>query len=148
MNEFFKFLVRFSRGWRRKIGLSLLVMALLLIVGWVRSFTILDKAMIPISTSETIEFSSLRSKFCLMRRSEPLDLRWDSNRVEQASDHYMSYLSADWSLQIGGLRLFSNLHAFIAKTAGIVVPYWMPVILLTLTSCWLLLSKTRTKAEA
>ena len=148
MNEFFKFLIRFSRGWKRKIGLSLLVMALLLMVGWVRSFTTLDKAMIPISTSETIEFSSLRSKFCLMRRSEPLDLSWESSRVEQASDHYMSYLSADRSLHIGGLRLFSNLHAVIAKTAGIVVPYWMPVMFLTLTSCWLLLSKERKKAEA
>ena len=95
MNEFFKFLIRFSRGWKRKIGLSLLVMALLLMVGWVRSFTTLDKAMIPISTSETIEFSSLRTKLCLMRRSESLDLSCESSRVEKASDHYLSYLSAD-----------------------------------------------------
>ena len=123
MNEFFKFLIRFFRGWKRKIGLLLLVMALSLMVGWVRIFSTLDKAMIPISPSETIEFSSLRSRFCLMRRSEPLDLRWDSNRVEQASDHSLNDLSADWSLQVGGLRLFSNLHAVIAKTMGIVVPY-------------------------
>jgi len=114
----------------------------------VRSFTTLDKVSIPISKSEAIEFSSMRSKFCLMRRSEPRDLRWDSNLVEQASDHFMNYLSADWSLHIGGLRLFSNLHVFLAKTAGIVVPYWMPVMFLTLTSCWLLLSKERKKAEA
>ena len=143
MNEFFKFLIRFSRGWRRKTGLSLLVMTLLATVGWMRSFTTLDKVSIPISQSESIEVSSLRSKFCLMRRSEPRNLSWESSRFEQASDHYMSYLSADWSLHIFGLRMFSNLDVFLVKTVGIVVPYWIPVLLLTLNSFWLLLSTVK-----
>jgi len=43
MSEFFKFLTRFFHGWRRRIGVVTLVMALVFMVGWVRSLDISDE---------------------------------------------------------------------------------------------------------
>lgn len=135
MRELFK-------GWRRKLGCATLVMACLFAVGWIRSFYCRDTAVIPLSNSTSVEFSSMRSKFCLLRLSEPRRLKWETSPVE-GEDHTYNLLTADWSRRIAGARAFSNLHAFAASTAGIVVPYWLPTLPLTLLSAWLILRKPR-----
>jgi hypothetical protein len=55
----------------------------------------------------------------------------------------MNLYTAQWNFRFCGLRLFANLHTYLDKTMGIVVPYWMLAVPLTLFSAWLLLSKVR-----
>ena len=133
----------FFKPWRRKIGVLTLVMACVFLGGWVRSLSIEDKVTIPIPQAASVEFLSMQSKFCLTRYSRPQRCEWKSTPMKNVTNHPMNLLSADWSMRFCGLRLFTNLHAYGDKTAGLLVPYWMPVVPITLLSVFLLLSKSR-----
>ena len=135
----------FIRPWRRKAGVMVLGLACLFTVGWVRSFYWFELAWIPFSQTSTIQFSSMLSRFSLMRLSEPHQLKYTT--FEKAGDHYLTLLTAESSYRVCGVRFFSKLDAYHVDTAGIVVPYWMPVVLMTLLAAYLLLSKPRSSME-
>ena len=59
----------FFRGWRRKAGCMTLVMALALMIGWVRSHTIQDELLIRIGNRFEYSF-----------RSSPYGLEWSGRR--------------------------------------------------------------------
>jgi len=134
----------FFRGWKRKIGLLTLVMALVFMAGWVRSLSILDQFNIPcMSTSygvfsifDRMAFTTLPDIPIGQGVNYPV---WftDPNPPANIEDFY----SFKW--QICGFGVAEpTMSSDLVKIELIIVPYWSIVIPMTLFSAFLLLSKT------
>jgi hypothetical protein len=134
----------FWGGWRRKTGCVALLMALMLMVGWLRSLTYFEGFSFPGRT--------------------PTDylLSWDSSLVwlrapglPFCSDKYPTYLC--WKFLGTDERIFQSTHRkWLWNWGGfgscvgidhpgdmIVIPYWAVVIPLTFVAAFLLLTKPR-----
>ena len=141
MGEFFK-------GWKRRSGVAVLCVACLLAIGWGRSFWYVDKVFLPVSKAVSIEVSSMKSKFCFMKVLDPHKLEFSSAPLTDDTDHILSLLTADWSRTFCGVRVFSDIHARNAQTSGVVVPYWLPVVPMTILAAILLLVQTTPRKPA
>ena len=120
----------------------MLCVACLLAAGWGRSFWYVDKVFLPVSKAVSIEISSMKSKFCVMKVLDPHKLAFSSAPLKDDTDHILSLLTADQSRTFYGVRLFSDIHARNAETSGAVVPYWLPVVPMAILAAILLLAPT------
>ncbi len=149
MSDFFKFLIRFSRGWRRKIGLSLLLMSCVFMGGWLRSIFVAD----------SISWTS-SSNACELFMSAEQNLTWqttydiegllptmvpvwhscalDFTIVDDAADQpvwrwrFLGFEAGEFTTQMTG----DSSHGSFCS-----IPYWSVTVPFTLASVWLLLSK-------
>ena len=146
MGEFFRFPLRFFNGleWRQKMELAALIIALACIGEWMRSFVLEDEISLSIfgrlhvcdSAIGTIRWMAWDDHGWLQSiewhtGTIPLkETEWDSrmweSRVRQANE----------SATFWGFNFQHSLRSW-------VIPYWPIVVLLTLLSAFLLLSKPR-----
>jgi hypothetical protein len=144
MGDFFKL-------WRRKIGVLILGLACLLVMGWVRSFSLTDLAQVEISSQSCVflESSAQTIGVGMERANERNPPIWSiapawettpSSGIKPLNDIQHFRWNAQWhDFGIGGNydnypnNLLLELQA----------PYWSTVIPLTLLSAYLLFSKPR-----
>lgn len=166
MREFFK-------GWRRKIGIFLLVIAVVLLVAWVRSYGLRDFYGFPKSSPEVrYVLESSLGRLILRRYEQKFDpfgefftgYSWysrshlESEKTFPDRDIGETYETV-WERQVYGFHMGSAEQFYIASPfAGdgtIVitnqmsywsVPFWWLVLPLTLTSGWLIIWKRRKRA--
>ncbi|MEI8019815.1 MAG: hypothetical protein WCH39_16545 [Schlesneria sp.] len=141
MDEFF-------RGWRWKIGVMTLMLACVLMAGWVRSVVVQDTFVIPIGNKFSVQFVSAYHRLILGRHvtitGEPLRKRqlWTSIPAERKC----------WQLKIELMTCRVEFDSFLYANNGLVFntgisswyfefPYWIVVAPLTVASALLLLSK-------
>ena len=169
-------MVEFFQGWRRKFGVVTLVMALVLMGGWMRSESRIDHLWISVNNVVCWFFSggnSLRlmtqvrpQPFIPPEESEPM-FHWatiTNNQLRGAKFHNQRPvidLSAEivnrWPFERTGCwgGMGFEFERFIrtddvkeeAHFASVSVPYWSITIPLTLKSLWLLLFKPRKSAS-
>lgn len=150
-------MMEFLRGWRRKIGCIMLLMACLVMAGWVRSLTVNDQFDVPCNgEKEHYFFHSVNGVICSthlnqMNQSWSLlkqdTVKWDSNQAEPLSEDFEN--SFDWQLRWLGFG-FGKLKPGAIGTATMTfwsIPYWSITIPLTLISLWLLLKKPKTSTS-
>jgi hypothetical protein len=161
----------FFHGWRRKTGCLALVIACVLMVGWIRTYFITDWVRAPFGKTTCIYADSFRSSLIFGSIQQASDFRWRSFPSSEGviyswNDQTRTALSFNgfgggavdespndptrecdmWSCPV---RLFGcavYLRSAITSnrvTLGVVIPYWSIVLPLTLISAWLLLSKPR-----
>ena len=117
------------KGWRRKVGVVTLVMALILMAAWLRSFAIRDTLRIP--TQESSHYFRSVTGSLQWRRfdSTANGIAWRSYTPaeRESAPRWEKWDWSDW--------MFED-YAWI-------IPYWSIVIPLTLLSAYLLLWKPR-----
>ena len=118
MGEFFK-------GWRRKAGLVMLVLAMFVTFGWMRSYIIGDAIFLRQHRTERVLSSLFGHVYWYKRElSEPIGLSIFWHTAETA---YLRELNL-------------NKDQVLPSNA---VPYWSLILPLTLLSAWLILAKPR-----
>ena len=159
----------FFHSWRRKIGVLTLVLACVLMVGWVASlravlhtaFSIGKCTLIQlISREATVTIRKVHSKLPVQeiqvdrvllmgfqtpqgRSTGNLAVNVDSKaRADEGSPYH-------WTIKNYGFEIGGVVDAKFPLDVFIVtVPYWSIVLPLTLLSAWLLLSKRRQKVTS
>jgi hypothetical protein len=136
MGEFFKIVIHFFHGWRRKIGLVTLVMACVFVAWWGRSLTIADQYTIRMNYNSLFWMISNEGWFgCVVvpeTKAAPTTAFFLHRTDRSSGDHNASpfdgvpYYSGNWEV---------NPH--------FILPYSAMVIPLSLISLWLLLFKPR-----
>ena len=157
MNEFFKFLVRFSQGRKRKVGLVTLLMACLFMVGWVRSFFYCEGVSLPFLT-RTASHSVWSNQDGLSWVKElSLDnpdhwkdnqtFRWGSlPQTEESVLDAFGTTRNNWfgfevfDITYRHVNFRSNPNGDRVRMIVWIVPYWSIVLPLTLLSAYLLRS--------
>jgi hypothetical protein len=151
MSEFFKFLIRFSRGWRRKIGLLLLLMSCVLMGGWLRSVFVADSVVWTSGSNVLEDFMSAEQHLSWQTTYDIEGLlpstfpSWHSSAldfsiVDDASEHpvwrwrFLGFEAGEFTTQMTG----DSSHGSFCS-----IPYWSVTVPLTLVSLWFLLSKPR-----
>ena len=139
----------FFRGWKRKLGVVTLVMALAFLGGWVRSMSVVDlldykrdarTAYFVHSADKKLLFVWLHDNphpFLSTIGSVPLS---DSTDIRLIS----IFRNSGWNcfgFAIGDTK--NNTDDSTTNIAFCLVPYWSLTIPLTLISLWLLLTKPR-----
>ena len=138
MGEFFK-------PWRRKAGLLTLVMALMLMAGWVRSLSCFDFVNCRIGYETCLQISSNRSHLVVNRIKESpdsIDVTMDWHTYP-ATDGELFLPPKNWDESI---ILVRGNHIILGEWNLLNLRYWSVVIPLTLISFWLLFSKRRKAA--
>ncbi len=150
----------YIKPWRRKIGVVTLVLACLLMVGWLRSVAFHDEVRFHtwtdrtdglVSTDSSIGWESRSGFEFHNKQSTPLMAFLPGNRfvkISRSTDP-RNYSRWDWNWYwcgfAGGVAHYGHgLDEIHIEHHNIwIVPYWSIVIPLTVVSTWLLLSKTR-----
>ena len=166
MFEFFKFVICFFNGWRRRLGLVSLIMALLFMAYWVRSFVV--EAPHPfvvdlIDFSEYFDFpveDHAIAGFGTYNHSLVL-MAYQSVDVKSSPTTNGSFIfSVNGSQPQGKLKAYledplseDGTQIMVENTNGttkmmvpmsiFAIPYWSLTVPLTLLSLWLLLSRPR-----
>ena len=152
MNEFFKFVIRFFRGRRRKIGLFTLMLVVLLTVGWIRSSRYRDQLILPFGDFDSVGVISFERSLLLGKHH---DERFKSRMTLPAfgsgelwGPGYVSFFNHDsgvnWCWQLYGFGVGELRHeATPDQLTFWIAPYWSIVFPLTLISAWFLISKPR-----
>jgi hypothetical protein len=139
----------FFMGWKRKVGVVTLVMALVGIYFWVRSIGYIDRVMIT-SRKSLIFFESVRQSFAWSRFQltendwgENFDFRWQS--IARGSDPNDTVHSLEtvphW--HCSGFHIVSGDFIEDCDQTLLVIPDWSIILPLTLFSAYLLLCKPR-----
>ena len=149
------------RGWRRKIGCVMLVMACLAMVAWMRSLFIQDWFSLPIRSAPWL-LSRPSGLTIAIEGDEgpPYSFTWNSMPTDKTAStdpfafvaefHRIFYVydekGLDWRWDFIGFHFCGYLH----QGGGIgnsfrwyVIPYWSIALPPTLLSAYLLLSKPR-----
>ena len=151
MSEFFKFLIRFSRGWRRKIGLSLLLMSCVLMGGWLRSVFVADGISWTSGTNACDDIMSAEQNLTWQTTYDIEGLlpsnvpSWHSSALDftivyDAADQpvwrwrFLGFEAGEFTTQMTG----DSSHGSFCS-----IPYWSVTVPLTLISVWLFLSNPR-----
>ena len=145
----------FFRGWRRKIGVIMLVLACVLVAGWVRSKSVFDQVDIVAVDSHFVA-QSLKGHFCMVRVvwGHKLTPRASFNSIKPPDGEFQPWSGDDWSLiwryKLAGIDVLKAKHDIRegAVQHKFIISYWSIVIPLTVLSAWLLLSKPRAKPPA
>ena len=132
----------FFHGWRRKIGVVTLVLACMFTAGWVRSVLISDVVRI-----HNHIFGSKRAVLSWVRCIDAFTNKsYDySTSTGEEADTWAS-IDARWSWNWCGVHIGDGKNTrskAYNSIAFALIPYWMLVVPLTLTSLWLLLTKPR-----
>ena len=126
----------FFHGWRRKAGCVTLVVALLLMAGWLRSRNISDRIVIRRYGHVTEYLVSQQSGFGWSK-----EIYWNLIGAEMLTEvPYREWLGFRYGMKL----LPDNL---VAKVNVRIIPYWSLTIPLTLLSAYLLLWKPRPKPK-
>jgi len=141
----------FFKGWRRKVGVAMLAMALILMVGWVRSFSKWDVIELNSWPRRVGIASSFNGDllFYLASVNTRGILFWPSISLRPSFISKEAFLNSSdvvkivWRWDWAGFHLTDRMHGDDSYQMCI-VPYWCVVPPLTLLSAWLLLSKPRT----
>jgi len=157
MREFFK-------GWRRKVGVTTLMMALVGMGGWLRSLRGVDKTSFSIGNRSLVQLISLDGKMALRRIKSELPVKeFSVDRVlllgfqaPQGNSTGNLAISVDaksradegspyrWILKRNGFEIGGVVdQQFPLQVFVVCFPYWSIVTPLTLLSAYLLLTKPR-----
>ena len=144
MGEFFKPI-------RRKFGVVTLLMACLLMAGWLRSFSISDDVVFANNQWVSVKGSLFWQRLVGVRRVD-YDMGFHYGATDRRSDvyngptyqHYWQWRR--WGFAFGEEEVevaSANGKMLAAKAIRYFIPFWSIVIPLTLVSLWLLLPKTQ-----
>ena len=156
----------FFHGWRRKAGFVTLVLACVLMAGWLRSLRIMNTTAFSISNFSLVQLISRDSSLTIRKTNAKYPVRGIPDRADRvilkAAEQPQTPTSRDysysfdeqaligkgtpwiWSLDRHGFRIGRVEDGEFSLTAiMLVVPYWSVVTTLTIISGWLLLSKPR-----
>lgn len=141
MGEFFK-------GWKRKVGVVTLVMALVFMGGWIRSRSKSDLLMVRFGESAILNFSSDQCGLgwafgTWFGTSFPISTGWTSRPINpsRTADPLADHVPAcRWDF--AGFHFGSSgTNLFRIRFAACYMSYWHIVVPLTLLSAYLLLTK-------
>jgi hypothetical protein len=145
----------FFHGWRRKAGVVTLVMALILMVAWVRSLMICDTIVAP--RRGTLQFvQSFVGTVRWGRHSWPGGVpdgvplpstMWMSSKLldEQIAESFWKHRTIEWRWNWAGFDFAAGDSAG-ERVERWAIPYWSLVIPLTLLSACLILQKARKRS--
>ena len=140
MSEFF-------RGWKRKLGAATLLMALVFLGGWVRSYSTVDWTDFSSGNYQREKLESRNGAIyweSTVRPTSQPKLPWVFPKWCRASLLHSGYVPiddlVDWRWEGYGFRS-GVIDEYDGKSTFQAIPYWSIVIPLTLISLWLLLSK-------
>lgn len=135
MGEFFK-------PRRRKSGVVVLVMALLLTAGWVKSLTKRDFIEIDLSNA-TYRIGSMNGEFKLIYVAPAAGQRfWSSDELLDPKRDLWEGYQMEWRRDWAGFHFgVGTMPSLPNRTTALSFPYWFIVLPLTLLSARLLLSK-------
>ena len=144
----------FFRGWRRKTGLALLAMAMLLTGAWIRSLVLQDQILTQHKRS-LLNVKSFDGRIWWGRHTPtPFEMtyEWMSNPFPKSEriDPWENY-DLHWCWKWGGFNFGAgkgNSAMGGRETEIWIVPHWSIVLPLTLLSAWLILSKPRPAKSA
>ena len=148
MGEFFK-------PWRRKVGCVMLLVALVVMVGWVRSSFIRDWIVF-YSGNHLVQFGSDSQRlYCLVDYSKDHinkeGATWKVpsfgtavlSRPDPLAPTSLDDSSRSWARHWLGFYVWQKTYWDFYQSTLTVIPYWSVVIPLTLASAFLLLSTQR-----
>jgi len=134
----------FFHGWRRKLGVVTLLMALVLMGGWLRSFSATDEIQIGIINQCLQEVrTSWGELHWASWKDRPISLRWTNWPAQQPSVHRKHF--SEWLVRHEVRQ--SNADNITRLGQVVIFPYWSITIPLTLISAFLLLSKPRKSTQ-
>lgn len=130
----------FFHGRRRKAGVATLMMALILMAGWIRSSKVEDSLLLRVTDSECELFNSWKGHLEWERiQKERTDLgrgfNWGSTSSPRSAFIYTRAINRCYG--------FGFEYSQRERSTVLTVPYWSFVCPLTLLSAHLLLIKTR-----
>ena len=132
----------FFRGWRRKVGCVTLVMACVLMAGWVRSLQVIEAISLPGTLNKTTLLMSNPHVLTLIFGPEesPADTGyfWFESRDENPLDDFADA----WSWRFCGFGV-ADVHTDGEFITVWMLPYWAFTIPLTLLSAYLIVWKPR-----
>ncbi len=148
---------KFFNGWRRKLGLVTLILACVLMVGWLRSLNTQDTFTIGFGSSTQCKLVSIAGRMIIANVSidgeRPIrSVPWTSQKIKgdgwemvlQLPDNsqfrWINSISPDL-FSTGDEEMGANFVSFVVKWCQF--PYWFITIPLTLISAFLLLTKPR-----
>ena len=143
----------FFRSWRRKVGVVTLVMACVLMAGWVRSFTFVEGVAIPIGIKMSASLVSNDSSLVWLTQDGGDFLmfpHFTSRRFSEIDDRIFENPFFQWRWKWGGFgfgasvegsKQIGNQMIVMAPGSLVVIPFWSIVISLTILAAFLLLSK-------
>lgn len=127
----------FFRGRRRRLGLLALVMALLLMVGWVRSFIAHDSVSLPIGSHTTIGMmSAWGSLIGCVQHHQKVATTWKITKWTTRSDPFDddTFIGPHlFGFAIGWVSPYQKTNN--VASGVLAIPYWFPVVSLFLLSC-------------
>ncbi len=138
----------FLKGWRRKTGSILLVMALVFMGGWIRSTRLAEGAVIQLGTSTHV-LSSANGNFSWMRHagrfptSDTITYMWWPVQ-QQTVVHPFIDAEIEWQRRFrwNGFDVGEGHLAGLSLVTW-TIPYWSMAVPLTLLSACLILWKSR-----
>ncbi len=140
----------FFHGWRRKIGVVMLVLALSFMVGMVRTAKFDDRMQTQIGDTNYCLLSSdglVRFTRYTAKDAPPL-VMWESRSSNSGTLHDVvggAPIAWKWHVTWFGFEAgFGNFRWGTVPIAAFSLPYWI-AIPLTLLTAWLLLSKPRSR---
>ena len=158
MGEFFRFIIGFSHGWRRGLGLRALVLASIFMIGWIRSLAYYDEIRFHtssdwtygvVSTDSTIGWESRNGFEAHRGQSLSFAEFFIGNPFVDISGSTDPRISRwDWKWYWCGFGYGTAVYGYgndsrFETHAIWIAPYWSIVGPLTLLSACLLLSKPR-----
>ena len=146
----------FFRGWRRKVGCVTLLMACVLMGGWIRSLRVHDQLIVPRGDSVHI-FASQNGMLGWARISQLLatiPFSWTSTTLTGTMEDSWDDAEVHWrwhccGFDIGAATLTakSSIWGIKMEVEQWGVPYWSLTIPLTLLSAYLMLWKPRKRVD-
>jgi hypothetical protein len=143
----------FFKGWRRKTGCGLLVMALVVFGAWMRSHHHFDSLFIH-TPSATHAMKSQAGRVGWTRMEPEASPTWMTWKSEQASEwqtvefYRQSYCGFTFGTEPSAVMTVSEGEGFTRHRWDFwVIPHWAVVLPLALISAYLILWKPRRKVE-
>ena len=148
MVEFFRFMIRFFQGWRRKIGVVTLIMACALMGLWLRSQSVFDHVYIPLGNHKCDFLASCEGKLSWGRRTNvesyemPPRPGWTRILIDVTGEPVNE--TADdrlrWHWKWFGFGVYDWADEPVRVSE---IPHWSVVLPLTVLSVYLLLINPR-----
>lgn len=146
-------MLTFFHGWRRMLGAATLVLACVLMAGWVRSGLLEDRLYLNLTGKSINRFISSPSGLAWEMMGYPFQIlrpetidqpgpRWNSRAINRFGPFYAVDVIRDWKW-FGFRYRAGRTNAGDFPSLLVIIPYWSIVLPLTLLSCSLILSKPR-----
>ncbi len=150
----------FFQGRRRTAGTVTLVLACVLMAGWVRSLTFIEGVSIPVGMKRSASLVSNDSSLVwLTQHGDAFFLfpQFISRRFSDIDDRLFENPFFEWrgkwcgfgfGISVDGTKQVGNQIVQMTPGTVAVIPYWSVVIPLTLISAYLLVSKPRNRVHS